>query len=105
MDIRDWGEAERGKGEKLLKGLRKIWKLLGHALAVPGRCPTTSSPAPPQLEEEPLPHRDRSLLPPLPGTHSNALLKGGDFVVGHLLPDGHIHVGDVAEEVDDPPAG
>lgn len=38
-------------------------------------------------------------------SYSNALLKGGDLIMGHLLPNGHIHVGHVAEEVDDSSAG
>lgn len=37
--------------------------------------------------------------------YSDALLKGSDLIMGHLLPDGHIHVGYVAEEVDDSSTG
>lgn len=38
-------------------------------------------------------------------SYSDALLKGGDLIVGHLFSDGHVHVGHVAEEVDDPTTG
>ena len=37
--------------------------------------------------------------------YSNALLKGSDLIMGHLLPDGHIHVGHIAEEIDDSSTG
>lgn len=38
-------------------------------------------------------------------TYSNALLKGSDLIVRHLFPDGHVHVGHVAEKVDDSSTG
>lgn len=38
-------------------------------------------------------------------THRNALLKGCDLVMRHLLSDGDVHVGHVAKEIDDAAAG
>lgn len=37
--------------------------------------------------------------------YSNAFLEGSDLVVSHLLPNGHIHIGHIAEEIDDSSAG
>lgn len=38
-------------------------------------------------------------------TYSNALLKGSDLIMGHLFPNGHIHVGHIAEKVDNSSTG
>lgn len=35
-------------------------------------------------------------------SYRNALLKGCDLVMGHLFSNGHVHVGDVTQEIDNP---
>lgn len=45
------------------------------------------------------------LAPPGHKPHRNALLEGSDLVMGYLLADRYIHVGNVAQEVDDTATG
>lgn len=37
--------------------------------------------------------------------YSNTLLKGSDLIMGHLLSNGHIHIGDIAEKINDSSTG